>query len=187
MNYQRSINDQTLQLPSVFQTFLIVTFGSWFWFSCPQLNCFYSPSRFSQGPILRSVDGWRGACVFVSFPWSSCHFLALRPHCLKSKCTCTSLCAYGCVGLKMRCGQAHWWRVAILVQRKVICATDKKNPGLKSLAHISLLFKGRIIKSPICSYIGGGSAARKHCTCYAHTGAQQHTNMQNITNKRTTM
>ena len=34
------------------------------------------------------------------------------------------------------------------------CATDKKSRS-KSLAHISLLFKGRIIKSPICSYIDG--------------------------------
>ena len=52
-----------------------------------------------------TADGRRGACLFVSFPRHSCHFLALRPHCLNSKCTCTSLYAYGLVGLKMRCGQ----------------------------------------------------------------------------------
>ena len=102
-----------------------------------------------KGPILwlHTADGGRGACVFVSFPRHNCHFLALSPRCLNSKYICTSLCAYGCVDLKMRCGQAHWWCVAILRQRKAIALLTKK----KSLVHMSLLFKGRFIKSPICS------------------------------------
>ena len=54
--------------------------------------------------------------------WRSCHFLANA----NSKCTCTSLCAYGRVGLKMRCGQAHRWGVAILRQRKAIVLLTKK-------------------------------------------------------------
>ncbi len=47
--------------------------------------------------------------------------------CVSSKYTCAHLHAHGCVGLKMRCGQAHYWRIAILRQQKVLMLLTNKN------------------------------------------------------------
>ena len=55
----------------------------------------------------------------------SCHFHAQHPHCVNTKCTCAHLCIP--VGLKMRCGQRHWWWIAILRRQKAtVPYTDKK-------------------------------------------------------------
>ncbi len=51
--------------------------------------------------------------------WRSGHFHAQRPRCVSRKCACAHLCACGSVGLKMGCGQAHCWCIAILRQQKV--------------------------------------------------------------------
>lgn len=48
----------------------------------------------------------------------SCHFQAQCPHRINSKHTFVHLCAPGCVGLKVRCGQVHWSGIALLRQHR---------------------------------------------------------------------
>ncbi len=55
------------------------------------------------------------------------HFHYQCPHSVSSKCTCCHPNTHGRVGLKMRCGQAHYWRIAILRQQKAIVPLANKN------------------------------------------------------------
>ncbi len=54
-------------------------------------------------------------------------FHAQRSRCVSSKGTCAHLCAPGCVGLKMRCGQTHCWHMAILRPQKALALLTNKN------------------------------------------------------------
>ena len=48
----------------------------------------------------------------------SCHFHGQRQRCVNTKLTVTHLRSPGRVGLKVRCGQKHWWRIAFLKQQR---------------------------------------------------------------------
>lgn len=71
-------------------------------------------------------------CGWAGVVWWSRHFLALHPDCLNNKYTYIGLCARGCVCLKIRCGEAHWWHIAILRQIKTGSALCSQSP----LVHI---------------------------------------------------
>lgn len=57
--------------------------------------------------------------------WCSCHCHAQRLRSASSKYTSANLCAQS--GLKMRCGEAHYWCIAILKQEKAIGPLTNKN------------------------------------------------------------
>lgn len=61
----------------------------------------------------------------------SCHFHARRHSHVNSECTCAHLRAPGCVGLKVRFGEAHQWGIATLVdQQKAVPKSKASVPGL---------------------------------------------------------
>ncbi len=64
----------------------------------------------------------RSASVIAFLQPSSFYFYNRHPRRLNSKYTCTYLCTSGSVGLKMGCGQAQFWRIAVLWYRKSECA-----------------------------------------------------------------
>ncbi len=63
--------------------------------------------------------------IFASFIPMQLSFSHPAPRCLNSKCTYTHLLAHGQAGLKMRCVQAHCWRIAILRHLKTIAPLTK--------------------------------------------------------------
>ena len=69
------------------------------------------------------------------------------------------------------------WDLSNGRQRTVIALLTKKKTGLKSLVHMLLLLKDHHQESNML-------LDSLHCACYTHTDVQQHTNMQNITNKK---
>ena len=71
--------------------------------------------------------------------------------CVDSKCTWAHLCASRHVGLKMTCGQARWWRIAVLMSRERLhCRPTKNWSKLLSLLSIGAL--RRLLR---CAYTGG--------------------------------
>ena len=59
--------------------------------------------------------------------WCSCHFHTQCPCYVNSKCAYTYLCNLGRDGVKVRFGQMHWWRSAVLRQQKVHRWTKSRN------------------------------------------------------------
>lgn len=100
-----------------------------------------------------------------------CHYHDQHSLCVGSKFTCTHLCTH--VGLKIKCGQAHCWHVAILRQQRLtVQSINQQKFCLKSeWRSICLLFKGHIIQMMRCIYISG-LAAGKRSACYTHRDAQ---------------
>ncbi len=100
------------------------------------------------------------------------HFHAQHPRCVSSKCTCAHLCAQRCVGLKMRCGQAHCWRIAILRQQKAIVSLTNKSLVYSQwrcifrrfhFTHEQIHFLSRkLFASPTCRIRHLNSNARAH-------------------------
>ncbi len=77
----------------------------------------------------------------------SCH--------IHAQCPRWQLCpsVHPCVGLKMRCGQAHCWCIAILRQQKAIAPLTNKNLVQSRWCSTFLLCKGCIIQIVRCAYI----------------------------------
>ena len=71
-----------------------------------------------------------------------CHFHAQRPRCVNSKPTCAHLCAPGSVGLKVRCGQARRWRIAILRRQKDHQKNGRKSKAQSVSCYLTFFHKG---------------------------------------------